>query len=484
MDPALLERTAALAAEFLRTLPDRPVGATSDLETLRRELGGALPDDGEPPEQVIDELARRADGGLFATAGPRFFGFVIGGSLPAALAADWLTSAWDQNAGLYVAAPANSVVEEVAGEWLRDLFGLPATASFGLTTGCMMANFTALAAARHAVLARAGWDVERDGLFGAPPVDVVLGAEAHATIGAALQYLGMGRERVTIVPTDEQGRIRSDALRDVLAARDTSRPLIVCAQAGNVNTGAFDPLVEIAGLVRDQANAWLHVDGAFGLWAAASERTRHLTRGVELADSWATDAHKWLNVPYDCGIVFVADPASHRAAMAPPTAAYLVYAANRERDPVDWVPEYSRRARGFTVYAAMRSLGRGGVAALVDRCCTLARRMADQLSGEPGVTVLNDVVLNQVLVRFTPPSSDGARTRADNDGAQDRGDERTRAVIRAVQDDGSCWLSGTTWHGMAAMRISVSNWSTTEADADASAEAIARVARRTAGPAP
>ena len=464
VDPALLERTTELAVEFLRGLPERPVKAPADLETLRHELGGPLPGQGEAPGLVIEELARRADGGLVATPGPRFFGFVIGGSLPAALAADWLTSAWDQNAGLYVAAPANSVVEEVAGAWLRELFGLPATASFGLTTGCMMANFTALAAARHAVLSRAGWDVERDGLFGAPLVDVIVGAEAHATIGAALQYLGLGRERVTAVTTDEQGRMRADQLRALLAERRAETPLIVCAQAGNVNTGAFDPLQEIAAAVHSQPNAWLHVDGAFGMWATASPALRHLTRGVELADSWATDAHKWLNVPYDCGIVFVADEAAHRAAMAPPTAAYLEYAEHRERDPVDWVPEYSRRARGFTVYAALRSLGRTGIAELVERCAALAHRMGTRLGAEPGLEVLNEVVLNQVLVRVMPP-----------DGAD--GDRLTQDVVRRVQEDGTCWLSGTRWQGRAAIRISVSNWSTTEADADASADAILRAAR-------
>ncbi|MFN2484576.1 MAG: aspartate aminotransferase family protein [Candidatus Limnocylindria bacterium] len=463
IEPALLERTTELAVEFLRSLPDRPVKASADLGTLRRELGGPIPEHGEAPEVVIDDLVRRADGGIVGMPGPRYFGFVIGGSLPAALAADWLTSAWDQNAGLYVAGPANSVVEEVAGEWLRELFGLPSGASFGLTTGCMMANFTALAAARHAVLARAGWDVERDGLYGAPEVDVILGEEAHATVGAALQYLGLGRERVIRVAADEQGRMKPDALRAALDGRAGDAPLIVCAQAGNVNTGAFDPIEEIAAALGRSSNSWLHVDAAFGMWAAASPKLRHLTRGLEKADSWATDAHKWLNVPYDCGIVFVADEAAHRAAMAPPTAAYLEYAEHRERDPVDWVPEYSRRARGFTVYAALRSLGRSGVADLVERCSALASRMARRLAAAPGAEILNDVVLNQALVRFT--AGDGRDA-----------DQLTREILRRVQDDGTCWLSGTTWHGVAAMRISVSNWSTTEADADASVDAILRVA--------
>jgi glutamate/tyrosine decarboxylase-like PLP-dependent enzyme len=454
-DAGLLRRTAELALEFLDGLPRRPVGATASIEELRAAFGGPLPERGEAAREVVETLVRAADPGLIGMAGPRYFGFVIGGHLPAALAADWLTSTWDQNATLYVSAPANSVAEEAAAGWLLEILGLPRTASVGFTTGCMMANFTALAAARHAVLAKRGWDVETRGLYGAPEIDVVIGAEAHVTIHAALQMLGLGRERVKKVPTDAQGRMEAAALRDVLAACDG--PLIVCAQAGNVNTGAFDPLDEIAAAVRDRGG-WLHVDGAFGLWANASPSLAHLAKGAERADSWATDGHKWLNVPYDCGIVIVNDPESHRAAMTI-AAPYLVQTGGHERDPFDYVPEFSRRARGFTVWAALRSLGRTGAADLVDRCCVLARHFADRLGAEPGVEILNDVVLNQVLVRF---------------GGSD---ERTRDVIARVQEDGTCWLGGTTWHGVAAMRISVSNWSTTEEDVDRSAAAIVEMWR-------
>jgi glutamate/tyrosine decarboxylase-like PLP-dependent enzyme len=454
-DAGLLRRTAELALEFLDGLPHRPVGATATIEELRAALGGPLPERGEAPREVVEKLARAADPGLIGMAGPRYFGFVIGGHLPAALAADWLTSTWDQNATLYVSAPANSVAEEAAAGWLLEILRLPRTASVGFTTGCMMANFTALAAARHAVLARRGWDVETHGLYGAPEIDVVIGAEAHVTIHAALQMLGLGRDRVKRVQADAQGRMDAAALRDVLATCEG--PLIVCAQAGNVNTGAFDPLDEIATAVH-ASKGWLHVDGAFGLWANASPALAHLVHGAERANSWATDGHKWLNVPYDCGIVIVADPESHRAAMTI-AAPYLVQTGGRERDPFDYVPEFSRRARGFTVWAALRSLGRDGAGDLVDRCCALARRFADRLRQEPGVEILNDVVLNQVLVRF---------------GGSD---ERTRDVIARVQRDGTCWLGGTTWHGVAAMRISVSNWSTTEQDVERSAAAILEIWR-------
>jgi glutamate/tyrosine decarboxylase-like PLP-dependent enzyme len=454
-DAGLLRRTAELALEFLDGLPHRPVGATATIEELRAALGGPLPERGEAPREVIEKLARAADPGLIGMAGPRYFGFVIGGHLPAALAADWLTSTWDQNATLYVSAPANSVAEEAAAGWLLEILRLPRTASVGFTTGCMMANFTALAAGRHAVLARQGWDVEAHGLYGAPEIDVVIGAEAHVTIHAALQMLGLGRERVKKVPADAQGRMDAAALRDVLAT--CGGPLIVCAQVGNVNTGAFDPLDEIATAVH-ASKGWLHVDGAFGLWANASPALAHLANGAEKADSWATDGHKWLNVPYDCGIVIVDDPESHRAAMTI-AAPYLVQTGGRERDPFDYVPEFSRRARGFTVWAALRSLGREGAGELVDRCCALARRFADRLGAEPGVEILNDVVLNQVLVRFGDS------------------DERTRDVIARVQQDGTCWLGGTTWHGVAAMRISVSNWSTAEEDVDRSAAAILAAVR-------
>jgi glutamate/tyrosine decarboxylase-like PLP-dependent enzyme len=456
----LLSDAATYAAEFLESLPERRVAPFATAEELRKELGGPLPDGPREPRQVVAELARAADPGIMATPGGRFFGFVIGGSLPAALAADWLTSAWDQNAGLYAAAPAASVVEEVCGRWLIELFGLPKQVSYGLVTGCQMANFTALAAARHSVLEAAGWDVEVDGLVGAPPIRIIVGEERHVTIDRALRFLGLGTANLRTVPADDQGRMRAEALRDALT--ESSGPTIVCAQAGNVNTGAVDPLRSICAAAKE-AGAWVHVDGAFGMWAATSATLRHLTEGIEHADSWATDAHKWLNVPYDSGLVFCTHSAAHRAAMSS-HASYLVHSEDRERDEMDWNPEFSRRARGFPVYAALRSLGRSGVADLVDRCCAHARRFAEALAQEPGVEVLNDVVLNQVLVRFLDPDGDH--------------DARTRATIKVVQEDGTCWLGGTTWQGKAAMRISVCNWSTTVEDVDRSVEAIVRAARR------
>jgi glutamate/tyrosine decarboxylase-like PLP-dependent enzyme len=397
---------------------------------------------------------------LVATPGPRYFGFVNGGVLPAALAADWLTSTWDQNAALHVMSPAAATVEGVVAEWVLELLDLPRTASVGLATGTQMATFTALAAARHAVLARAGWDVEARGLRGAPPLHVVVSEESHATVFTALRLLGLGTAEARRVSTDGNGRMRMDALQPRLAGCDG--PTIVCAQAGNVNTGATDPLREIAALTRPRG-AWLHVDGAFGLWAAVSPRLRPQLAGVELADSWATDAHKWLNTPYDGGFVIVADAGAHRAAMNV-QAAYLAPGAAGERDGMDWVPDASRRARGFAIYAALRSLGRRGLQELVERCCAHANRMAERLGAATGVEILNEVVLNQVMVRFTPAAGDG--------------DAHTRDVIQRAQRDGVCWVGGTTWKGRAAMRISICNWSTTNADIERSADAILRAGKR------
>jgi glutamate/tyrosine decarboxylase-like PLP-dependent enzyme len=461
----ILRRTAEIATEFIDGLPTRPVGRPVDLAALRGALDGPLPDGPNDPRAVIEALARDADPGLIASAGPRYFGFVIGGGVPASLAADWLASAWDQNAGLYAISPAASVVEEVAARWLVELFGLPQGSSVGFVTGATMATFTALAAGRHRVLERAGWNIEDDGYVGAPPIDVVVGDEAHVTIFVSLQMLGLGRARVHRVKADGQGRMIASALRETLAGIDG--PTLVCAQSGNVNTGAFDPLDEIVPIVRERPNAWLHVDGAFGLWAAATPPLHDRVVGLDGADSWTTDAHKWLNVPYDSGIVICRDAAAHHASMTL-GASYYVETAGGERDPYNWVPESSRRARGFPIYAALRSLGRSGLADMIDHCCALARRFGDRLRGAPGVTILNDVVLNQVLVRFAPPG--GAST---DDAAIDA---FTRRVIAGVQADGTCWLGGTTWHGLAAMRISVSNWSTTEADVDLSVEAILRCA--------
>jgi glutamate/tyrosine decarboxylase-like PLP-dependent enzyme len=458
---AALARAANLARSWLAGLGDLHVGPTATLAELRSRLGGALPEAGEDPVATIDALAEGTRGGLIGSAGPRYFGFVMGGGLPASLGADWLASAWDQNAVMYATGPAAAVVEEVAGAWAAELFGLPAGVSVGFTTGATMASFTALAAGRHALLRRAGWDVERDGLFGAPELPIVVGDEAHVTIHAALQMLGLGRERVIRVPADEQGRMRPDALASALAALD--RPALVCAQAGNVNTGAFDRLPPMVDAVRANGG-WLHVDGAFGLWAGADPSRRHLVEGIGLADSWTTDAHKWLNVPYDSGLVFTADPAAHQAAMTL-GAAYYVETDGAERDPYNWAAESSRRARGFAVWAAIRSQGRSGVADLVDRTCDHARRFAAGLGGAPGIRVLNDVVLNQVLVRFDDPSGDLAA-----------GDARTDAVIAAVQADGTMWLGGTRWHGVRAMRISVSGWRTTTEDVDRCVAVIRRIA--------
>jgi len=438
----LLLRTAKLAADFLESLERRPVGPQAVLEDLRAALGGPLPDGPEDPIAVVERLARDAGPGLVGMAGGRYFGFVIGGGVPAALGADWLTSAWDQNAGLFVCGPSAAVVEEVAHAWLADLLGLPAGTSFAVTTGCQMAHVTCLAAAREHVLSRAGWDVNESGLAGAPPIRVVAGARRHVTVDRALRFLGLGRSALRAVESDAQGRMRTDALREALAAG--GGPTIVCAQAGEVNTGAFDDLAAAADLA-SAAGAWLHVDGAFGLWAAASPSLRHLVRGVERADSWATDAHKWLNVPYDSGLAFTAHPAAHRKAMAV-QAGYLQQAApGAERDEVDWTPEFSRRARGFALWAALRSLGRRGVADLVERSCGHARRFARELRAVDGCEVLNEVVLNQVLVRFGD-------------------DEATREVTRRVQAGGEAWMSGTTLEGRAALRISVVNWRTTDED--------------------
>ena len=453
MDPELLRRTAEIASDYLTSLSERPVRADASLDELRTALRVALEDGPQPALRVIEELVAAADPGLVGTQSPRYFGFVIGGALDAAMAADWLTSVWDQSAAGYLGGPSAAVAEEVACEWLLDIFGLPAEAGVGLTTGCQMAHFTCLAAARHRLLGDVGWDVEAEGLFGAPPIRVLVGAKAHTTVFAALRMLGLGSRRVELVGVDDQGRMRTSELARVLSCGEG--PAIVVAQVGEVNTGAIDAMPVIARLARDH-NAWCHVDGAFGLWAAASPARRELIDGVAEADSWATDAHKWLNVPYDCGIAIVRDRAAHAAAMDSFIGAeYIPPPQHDERRQAEWVPEFSRRARGFAVYAALRELGRGGVAALVDRCCDCARLMADELTRDPRATVLNNVVLNQVLVRF------------DRDGAN-----VTNEVIDSVQREGTCWMSGTEWEGEPAMRISVCNWRTTEDDIRRSARAI------------
>jgi glutamate/tyrosine decarboxylase-like PLP-dependent enzyme len=452
LDQPLLDRAREHAVSFLRDLPGRHVGARATRDELLQALSAPLPDAGEDPMAVLDLLAGQAERGVVGSTGPRYFGFVIGGSIPVSLAIEWLITAWDQNPGIYATSPLSSVVEDVAREWLLEILDLPRQSSVGFVTGCQMANFTCLAAARHHVLREVGWNVEEGGLPGAPRVNLVVSAEAHITIYSSMRMLGFGTNALRKVETDGQGRMRPDALERVLAGLEG--PTIVCAQVGNVNTGSIDPISEIAPIAHARG-AWVHVDGAFGLWGRACRDRRSLVEGVDLADSWATDAHKWLNVPYDSGLAIVRHSASHRASMTV-TASYLEQTTGVERDEVDWVPEFSRRGRGFAVYATLRALGRRGVDDLVDRCCARARQMAALLARDSRVEVLNEVVLNQVLVRFHGD------------------DEKTRAVISRVQREGTCWLGGTTWHDLAAMRISFSNWATDEEDTERSAQAILR----------
>lgn len=452
---ALFVRAARAAAEHRDTVVDRPI-APGTREDAWAAFDGELPAGPTPPEQVLDDLLAAADGSLVGTVGPRYFGFVIGGASPASSAADIVATGWDQNGFNPLMSPAAEAAERTAGGWVKDLLGLPDGASVGFVTGAQSANTVGLAVGRHRVLEDAGWDVERDGLIGAPRVRVVTGAERHATIDRSLRLLGLGTASVVPVATDAQGAVDVSGLAAALHAA-SGEPTIVCLQAGNVNTGASDDFATAIPLARERG-AWVHVDGAFGLWAAASPSYAGLVDGVEGADSWATDAHKWLNVPYDSGLAIVADAAAHGRTMSY-SADYLAGSGRTDFSLGDLVPDSSRRARGFAVWAALRELGRSGVADLVDRCCALARRMADLLAAG-GATIHNDVVLNQVLVGFGDLSL-------------------TDAVIEEVQRDGTCWLGGTTWHGRRRIRVSVSNWSTTEADIDASAEAVLAAARRT-----
>jgi glutamate/tyrosine decarboxylase-like PLP-dependent enzyme len=443
----LLQQAAVDAADYLASLGRRPVAPDADALDRLSSFRRPLPEDPSDPEDVLRELHEVGSPATVASAGPRYFGFVVGGSLPAALAASWLAGAWDQNAGLVVLSPAAVAIEEVALRWVVSSLRLPPECAGGFVTGATMGNFTCLAAARHALLARAGWNVEEQGLFGAPPITVVVGDEVHVSLLKALSLLGFGRERLVRVPVDDQGRMRADAL-----PRLDERTL-VCIQAGNVNTGAFDPAADVCAAARE-AGAWVHVDGAFGLWALAAPGRAHLARGCELADSWSLDAHKWLNVPYDSGIALCRDEAALRGSMSI-GAAYLARAAGA-REPDDYNPEMSRRARGVEVWAALAQLGRGGLADLVERCCRHAARFADGLRAD-GHEVLNDVQLNQVLVAFGD-------------------DDATRRVVAAIQQDGTCWCGGSAWQGRAVMRISVSSWATTEADVEQSLAAILRIA--------
>jgi glutamate/tyrosine decarboxylase-like PLP-dependent enzyme len=447
----LLADVAKRATRYLSQIDERRVWPSRDALAALSAFDVPLQEHPIPAQEVVDELDRLASPATMAIAGPRFFGFVNGSGLPAAVAANWLSTAWEQHGGFWVLSPAGTTIEQVALRWTKEVLGLPAQSGGAFVTGTTVAHVTGLAAARSSLLAQVGWDVEADGLFGAPPITVIVGAEAHPTLFKALGIIGLGRDRVLTVPVDSQGRMRADELPTI------SGPTIVCTQAGNVNTGAFDPFRDIAKRVKNSgAPTWIHVDGAFGLWARVAPARAYLADGIELADSWATDGHKWLNSPYDCGVAIVRDGEALRKAMAT-SAAYLP-SGTEYVNLSDYTPEMSRRPRGVDVWAVLRSLGRSGLADLVERNCRLARRFADAFTAE-GFPVLNDVVLNQVLVSFGDP-------------------ERTRKVIAAIQDDGTCWCGVTVWQGMTAMRVSVISWATTEADVDRSIDAILRIARR------
>lgn len=446
----LLEAAAAHAGRYLATIDSRRVGPSPEDVAALARLGGVLGEEGQDPKAVLDLLDRIGSPATMAVMGNRFFGGVIGGSLPVTVAAHWLADAWDQNACLFELSPVAAYLEEVVLAWMIDLFGLPRESAGALVVGTQTAHVTALAAARHALLARAGWDVEQDGLFGAPPITIVVGEEAHATLFKALALLGLGRRRIVSVPVDSQGRM------DAAALPRLSGPAIICAQLGNVNSGCCDPLDTLCDAARE-SGAWIHVDGAFGLWASTAPARRHLTAGLARADSWATDGHKWLNTPQDCGIAIVRHRDALRDAMAV-SGAY--YGEPAGRDPMRWCPDSSRRARAVELWAALRFLGRRGVGDQIERTCRLAERFAAGLR-RAGHEILNEVVLNQVLVSFGPG-------------------DLTGRVIRAIQDDGVCWCGGTTWHGRSAMRISVSSWATTEADIDICLEAVDRAYRRCA----
>lgn len=446
----LLNETAERAIRYLESLPERRVAPSKEAVEALASFRVPFPAEPISAGSLLKQLDEIGSPATMAMPGPRFFGFVIGGALPATVAASWLATAWDQNSGLYASTPLTAELEQVALSWLLDVLQLPAESAGAFVTGATLANFTALAAARHGVLDRAGWNVEADGLFGAPPITIITSAETHPTVYKSLGMLGLGRSRVVKVPVDDQGRLRADALPAI------SGPTIICVQAGNVNTGSFDPIREVCKRVHE-AGAWVHVDGAFGLWARATHKYAHLAEGLEAADSWATDAHKWLNVPYDSGVAFVRDADSLRASMAI-TAEYLP-TETEYRNPSDFTPELSRRGRGIEVWAALGSLGRSGLAEMIERNCRQARRFAGGLAAA-GYEVLNDVVLNQVLISFGEP-------------------EKTNRIIGEIQTDGTCWCGGTVWQGKTAMRVSVSCWATTDADVERSLEAMLRIAAET-----
>ncbi|HEU4712047.1 MAG TPA: pyridoxal-dependent decarboxylase [Pyrinomonadaceae bacterium] len=464
LDPVFrnaLDSAYAHSISHLENLDETSVAATVDAETLRSRFAQPLPQDGMPADKVIEELVRDVDGGLLGTAGGRFFGWVIGGVLPAALAADWLTSAWQQNAALYATSPAAAIVEETVGDWLKEIFGLPKHTSFALVTGCQMAHVTCLAAARHSLLAKRGWDVEAKGLFGAPPIRILSSNARHASFERAVRLLGLGHANVIDLPVDDEGRLVPRALAAELA-KAPDAPTIVLLQAGEINIGSYDEFASVVPIAKEYG-AWVHVDGAFGLWAAASETRKHFMKGAELCDSWATDGHKWLNVPFDCGFAFVADSDAHRASLSV-RAAYLTHASTA-RDQMDWNPEWSRRSRMFAAYAALKQLGRKGVAELVDRCCDHAHSIVMRAGELPGVEVVWEPTINQGLLRFPDPRP--SATDADHD-------RHTDAVIAAIQKTGEAFFGGSTWRNKRVMRVSVVGWQTSETDVDRVVAAVAQ----------
>ena len=464
--PSALDRAHQHARAFLDSLDDRPVAARATIEQLRAGFLRPLPEAGCDPAQVVDELVQAAEPGIHTSAGGRFFGWVIGGALEAAVAADWLTSVWDQNAGAYAVSPAAAIVEEAAGAWLKELIGLPDAASFGVVTGCQMAHVTCLLAARHALLERRGWDVEAKGLFGAPPIRLFTSDTHHASVDRAARIVGLGSDSIVNLQSDPAGRLSPEALQGALEAWDG--PAMVVLQAGELCTGVFDDFETLIPIAH-RAGAWAHVDGAIGLPAAASRTRRHLVRGVERADSWATDGHKWLNTPYDCGLAFTAHPEAHRASLTQ-AASYMIPTA--ARDQLDWNPEFSRRARGFALYAALRQLGRSGLEALVDRTSDHCRAITEGIAALPGVELLAAPVINQGLVRFLDPAP----------GATDQDhDRRTDEVIAAICRSGEAFFGGATWRGQRAMRISVSNWRTTDEDVRRTVAAVAQALGRNEG---
>jgi glutamate/tyrosine decarboxylase-like PLP-dependent enzyme len=457
-----LECALRHALRHLEDSNDRSVGAVGNLAQLRARFDHPLPQLGVEPVRVIDDLVRDAEGGIIGSTTGRFFGWVIGGSLPAALAADWLTSAWDQNAAIHACGPAEAVIEEVAGAWLKDLFGLPRKASFAFVTGTQMAHLTCLASARHRLLKRAGWDVEEQGLVGAPSIRIITSSEWHGSIERAIRILGFGKRAVVALPCDSSGRLEPALLASTLE-KNAQQPTIVLLQAGDLNIGAFDTFAELIPIARKHG-AWVHVDGAFGLWVAASPKHRHLVRGVELADSWTNDGHKWLNTPFDCGYAFVADAEAHRSAFSHRTS-YTIHVGDA-RDQIDWNPEWSRRGRGVPTYAALRQLGRAGIAELVERTCAHARALVTRIGNLPGAEVVWEPTISQGLVRFLEPSAKAAE--------QDH-DRRTDEIIRRIVATGEAFFGGTTWRGKRCMRVSVCNWQTNEADVERAVSAVRRV---------